>query len=114
MRAGYELNAPLRPLAAPPGNGPLEKSTSWFQVGSPDVIVETVKQAEHGRGLVVRLYEAAGASTRTELRCGFDVAQAVETNLIEEDPVAVESSGSTLRLDFRPFEIRTLRLLSAR
>jgi alpha-mannosidase len=114
MRAGYELNVPLRPLAVPPGNGQLEKSRSWLQVGSPDVIVETVKQAEDGRGLVVRLYEAAGASTRTELRCGFDVAEAMETNLIEEDPVAVEFSGSTLRLDFCPFEIRTFCLVRAR
>jgi alpha-mannosidase len=58
----------------------------------------------------VRLYEAAGASTRAELACGFPLAEAAETNLIEEEPKRLDISGDSLRLDFRPFEIRTLRL----
>lgn len=110
-RAGYALNVPLRPLAGAPGAGPLAKSALWFRVGAPDVIIETVKQAEDGRGLIVRLYEAAGASTRTEFGCGFDIAGAAETDLIEENPVPLELFGNSLQLDFCPFEIRTFRLV---
>jgi alpha-mannosidase len=115
VRAGYELNVPLRPLAGMPGGGPLAQSASWFRVGTPDVIIETAKQAEDGSGLIVRLYEAAGGSTRTEFGCGFELAEAAETNLIEENSTPLElSAGEGLQLDFRPFEIRTLRLTPRR
>jgi alpha-mannosidase len=110
VRAGYELNMPLRVLDGGPEDGPLAPSASWFCVDTPGIVIETVKQAEDGSGFIVRLYEAAGASSRTELRCGFAIAEAAETNLIEEDAGPLEVSGGGLPLDFRPFEIRTLRL----
>ena len=109
-RAGYELNVPLRPLSSTVGDGPLPQSTSWFEIQAPNIIVETVKRAEDGRGLIVRLYEAAGASTRTVLRCGLAPALAASTNLIEEDERPLEIAGSAVELAFRPFEIRTLRI----
>jgi alpha-mannosidase len=114
IRAGYELNVPLRVLAGAPGNAPLGNSASLFRVSAPDVIVETVKQAEDGSGLVVRLYEAAGAATRTELCCGFPISAADETNLIEEDPVPLQICENCVGLDFGPFEIRTIRLVPRR
>jgi len=110
MRAGYELNVPLRVLADRPGGGKLAPSVSWFRINAPEIVIETVKQAEDGKGLIVRLYESAGASTRAELACGFALAEAAEANLIEEEPKPLDVSGGGLRLEFRPFEIRTLRL----
>ncbi|HEY4471462.1 MAG TPA: glycosyl hydrolase-related protein, partial [Stellaceae bacterium] len=113
-RAGYELNVPLRVLADRPGGGTLAPSIAWLRIDAPEIVIETVKQAEHGKGLIVRLYESAGASIRAELACGFALADAAETNLIEGEPSPLEVSGDSLRLDFRPFEIRTLRLKTQR
>jgi len=112
-RAGYELNVPLRPLAGAPGIGPLPAAQSWLRPGASDIVIETVKAAEDGNGLIVRLYEAAGASTRAVLHCGFALAAAEATDLIEENPVPVEIAGREVRLDLRPFDIVTLRLLPA-
>ncbi|HEX6442919.1 MAG TPA: glycoside hydrolase family 38 C-terminal domain-containing protein [Stellaceae bacterium] len=114
IRAGYELNIPMRVLAGVPADGPLGTSGSWFRVSASNVIIETVKQAEDGKGLVVRLYEAAGAGTRAELFFGFVIDAAEETNLIEENPVPLRVSGNALALDFGPFEIRTVRLVPRR
>jgi alpha-mannosidase len=112
-RVGYELNVPLRPLSAGPGSGPLPARGSWLQVDAPNIVIETVKQAEDGRGLIVRLYDSAGASTKTILRCSFEVAEVAMTNLIEGDPEALSFAGSgAVRLEFRPFEIHTVRLLA--
>jgi alpha-mannosidase len=112
-RAGYELNVPLRPLAGAPGIGPLPAAQSWLQPEASDIVIETVKAAEDGNGLIVRLYEAAGASTQIVLRCGFALAAAAATDLIEENPVPVEFAERELRLELRPFDILTLRLLPA-
>jgi len=69
-RAGFELNVKLRPLADAPGTGPLPAAASWLMPEAANVVVATVKEAEDGRGLIVRLYEAAGAATHTVLHCG--------------------------------------------
>ena len=112
VRAGYELNVPVRPLACTPGRGPLAAIASWFQVAADNIVVETVKRAEDGRGLIVRLYEGNGAPTETILQCGFDLAEAELTNLIEEGAERLPIAGSAkVRLGFRPFEIHTVRLV---
>jgi len=110
-RAGFELNVPLRPLTAAPRVGPLPATASWLAPEAANVVVASVKQAEDGSGLIVRLYEAAGAATRTVLHCGFPLTAAEATNLIEENPLPVEIAGRDLPLDLGPFEILTLRLL---
>jgi alpha-mannosidase len=109
-RAGSELNVKLRLLAAP-GGGKLPAAASWLAPEAANVVVATVKQAEDGRGLIVRLHEMAGVSTQTVLHCGFALAAAEATDLIEENPVSFEIAGRDLPLSFRPFEILTLRLL---
>jgi alpha-mannosidase len=83
---------PLRVLADGPGGGKLAPSVSWFRIDAPEIVIATVKQAEDGQGLIVRLYESACASTRGELACGFVVAEAAETNLIEEEPKPLDIS----------------------
>jgi len=110
-RAGFELNAKLRPLAGAPGLGPLPAAASWLAPEAANVVVAAVKEAEDGSGLIVRLYEAAGAATTTVLRCGFALAAAEATDLIEEHPRPVEIAGRGLLLDLGAFEILTLRLL---
>lgn len=88
-----------------------------FEVTTPDnmaVIVETVKGAEDGRGLIVRLYETIRSRGDATLTCGFPIAQAWETNLIEEDEQPLEiTNGNEITLHFTPFQIRTLRLIPA-
>ena len=89
------------------------RSRPGSQPEAANVVVAAVKEAEDGRGLIVRLYEAAGVATQTVLHCGFALAAAEASDLIEENPVAVEIAGRDLPLALRPFEILTLRLLPA-
>ncbi|HUK58281.1 MAG TPA: glycoside hydrolase family 38 C-terminal domain-containing protein [Stellaceae bacterium] len=109
VRAAYELNMPLRVLGPPHGAG-LPPRASWFELSVENIVIETVKEAEDGQGIVLRLYEAAGRATAAELRCGFELAAAALTNLMEEGEEALPLAGNAVRLDFRPYEIHTLRL----
>lgn len=121
-KRGYELNVPVRTAAVQPSGTndhdrePLPREYAFLQTNRPNVMVETVKQAEDGSELVVRLYETSGARTETaELKFGFDLESAwtadlMETALERLDP---EADGS-LRLPLAPFEIKTLRLLLKR
>ena len=82
-------------------------SRSMAQTSQPNVVVETIKAAEDGRGIIVRLYEATGRSVTTALRTGFPYASVVECDLEEKDTGVADVSA----LVFTPYEIRTLRFL---
>ena len=110
VRAGYEANE--EPQFAPS----LGASRSFLSVDDPAVIAETVKPAEDGSGdIVVRLYESLGSAARCRLRIAFPVRKAAATDLLErggeELPVAPDGEGgSMIDIDFRAFQIRTVRL----
>jgi alpha-mannosidase len=79
-------------------------------VSSPHVIIETVKRAEDGNGIIVRLYESQRKREPIQLQAGFAVQAAWETNLLEENEAALEVENDSIRLHFRPYQIMTIRL----
>lgn len=110
IQAGYALNVPLRVRTLTPHPGPAKKEMSLLNVEAPNVIVEAVKMAE-GRGdLIIRLYESEHRGTRTRLHLNAQAHSVVETNLLEQDVRPLELEGQSVRLEFRPFEIKTLRV----
>ena len=77
----------------------------------PDhIVVETVKVADDGDGLIVRLYEAHNQRGPASLRFSRPVASAVETDLLEREVGAVVVAGDEVRFQVRPFEVKTLRV----
>ena len=111
VQAGYELNVPLRTTSTGAHAGSLAQVDSFLSVDASNVIVEAVKQAEDGDDLIVRFYECERRGARATVCFGLPVQSAVEVNLIEEaiGPLAVE--GNAVVLDFRPFEIRSVRVV---
>jgi alpha-mannosidase len=97
----YRLNNPLRVITG----GTLPSQVASTEAG---VVVETVKPAEQGSGVIVRLYESLGQTTTTELRVALPYSTATETDLIERPIGEVQLSA----LQFSPFEIKTILLES--
>jgi alpha-mannosidase len=114
VRAGFELNVPLRVLPAHRGRGQLGRSHSFFSIDAPGVVIEAVKRAEKSGAVVLRLYEAHGTRARAMLRTSLPVRAAGETDLMEEQPqrlrVGRRDGAVEIALSFRPFEIKTLVL----
>jgi alpha-mannosidase len=110
IRAGYELNVPLRALPVPPHKGELPAAWSFLRVDADNVVVEAVKKAEDTDDIVVRLYEAAGAAVTARLQVGLPFRSASLVDLMEEHPKRLRRSGQGIELSFRPFEIHTVRL----
>ena len=73
-------------------------------------MIETVKKAENGEELIVRLYECYNRRTNVTLICGEEIADAVECNLLEEDEKQVSFADNTVSLLLRPYEIKTLKI----
>lgn len=111
-------------------------SLAW--VDAPNVVIETIKPAEDGDGVIVRLYEVDNALTTTRLHWGRALESVCECNLLEEtldiDSASVEvdvevngdgasasagggvatSAGGEMTYEItitlKPYEIKTYRL----
>ena len=114
VRRAYELNAPLFVKAGhqEPGTEPARQhGGSWFMVAGADhIVAETIKVADDGDGLIVRLYEAHNMRGPASLRFARPVASAVETDLLEREIGPVVAEGAELRFEVRPFEVKTFRV----
>lgn len=105
VQQAYELNCP--PLVLP---GAAEQR-SLFSLDAPNVILETVKPAEDGSpDLILRLYESMRNGTHCVLTTSLTVQSAFQTDMEEEHPSPLAIQDGRIQLEFRPFEIKTLRL----
>ncbi len=107
VREAYALNAPLRVAL---GAAPLP---SLLRVDAENVMVDTVKKAEDGDALIVRLYEAHGAAASVTISFGFTPSAVFRVDLMEEDPQPLELAGTGISFPVTPFEIVTLRVETA-
>jgi alpha-mannosidase len=112
MRAGYELNVPLQIVEGSVLAS--SNATPFVQVEAENIIVEAVKKAEASDDLVIRLYEAAGATTSTTLTFSEEIAAIWQTNLLEEQEQPLEPQGHQVTITANPFEILTLRVRLSR
>jgi len=105
----YELNTPVSAMPGDAGH------RSLFAIDHPGVVIEAIKPAEDGsQDLVLRLYEARRTATRCTLSSSLRLRSARATDMLEQggDPLAVQD-GQKIALAFRPFEIKTIRLVLA-
>ena len=77
---------------------------------SPNVVIETVKQAEDGNGLIVRLYESQRKRGQVQVRFGRAVDSAWITNLLEENESTLGVEDASIQLNLKPYQIVTLRV----
>jgi alpha-mannosidase len=84
--------------------------TSLAAVSSPNVVVETIKRAEDGDGIVLRLYESHRSRGPVAVSLPFSVAAAWETNLLEENQQPLDVDGNRVLFTLKPFQIMTIRV----
>jgi len=94
----------------PSHEGPLPPTYSFLGVDGEGVTLEAVKRAEASDDLIVRLVERHGADTSAVVTTDDAFESAADCNLLEESFVTLPASDATVRLDMRPYEIRTIRL----
>ncbi|KAF8128024.1 glycoside hydrolase family 38 protein [Boletus edulis] len=138
-KAAFVFNSPLHLRAVPenPRQHPpiVARSPFWLE-GSPNVFLETIKRGEDdkfesksaSKTVILRLYEAYGGHGHVQLRVTphVQVVGAYLTNLLEDDKktlsfvsdgadgkTGVATSRFWLDLDFRGFEVKTVKLVVA-
>jgi alpha-mannosidase len=109
--AAYDLNDPLILRRVDAGTSSGSALGSLISVDATNVVIETVKRAEDGNGLIVRLYEDQRNRGKVTVAPGFTLSEAYICNLLEENEQALEVQDNAVQLDVTPYQIVTLRLI---
>jgi len=108
VQQGYQLNVPVGAVMGDAG------SKSLFKLDQPNIILETVKPAENPESsdLVLRLYESMGTKTRAKLTTSLPLKSTSQADMLENELEALAIKDGEIELEFRPFEVKTLRLVT--
>jgi alpha-mannosidase len=82
---------------------------SLVGLDAENLVVSTVKRAEHDDSLVVRFFETAGMAAQTGVTFLGRRSPFVETNMLEENLRPAEN-----RIAIQPYEIKTIKLPAVR
>ena len=118
----YALNDPLivfspesfgenRNISEIVHSGELKAAQPLLDINLPNVVIETVKVAEDGNGLIVRLYECMRRRGKATLTAAFELGKVWKTNLIEDNLEELQPQENSISFDVKPYEIVTLRLV---
>lgn len=110
VRQAYELNAPLLVYPGANTSAGQPMAAAWLHTPTEHIVVETVKVAEDGDGLIVRLYEAHNRRGPASLVFSQPIARASAVDLLERELGPVEVVDNQLHFTVRPFEVKTLRV----
>ena len=117
-REAYALNYPLNlfsPNQPPqtPGFPYSQHLGSFIKVNKPNIIIETIKRAEDGNGVIIRCYEFQRQRCNFRLETAFPMSEAWRTNILERNQEEIPVTGASIEYRITPYQILTLRLIPA-
>jgi alpha-mannosidase len=102
----YRLNIPIRMH-----KGASLPERSYVVCDTPGIVIDTLKPAEDGNGLILRIYDMLNVRGDASLQFDFDVKAAYETDMLEKNGVAIPVSSNRIQIAIGNFQVRTIRLI---
>jgi alpha-mannosidase len=109
---GWATGNPLMPVMVhlhTEGDRPV--SDSFCQIDQPNVVLTSLKRADDGDGMILRLTETEGQATDVKVDLPFlEISSALATDLVERNAGAIASEAHSVTVPMKPFGIATVRL----
>lgn len=107
VKQGYQLNI-LTTAVVLSSSGKSRTLSSLFNVTTPGVLVEAVKQQLDGDGIILRLYESFGQrQDHVIINTGLTMEKASLCNLIEEEIAPADFTSNQITCSLKPYEIKS-------
>ncbi len=88
----------------------LSGTHSFIGFTGEHVILDTVKPAEDGNGVILRLYESAGGRENVEVKWNGPIQEAFLSDALENELQPLDHQEGRIALSFSPYEIKTVRI----
>ncbi|MEZ4531678.1 MAG: alpha-mannosidase [Thermomicrobiales bacterium] len=105
VEEAFRLNSPLVVI-----EGGSERP-SFVEITGLELAIGALKRAEDDNGVILRLYEPNGARGSAVLKFGRSFSEITPVDILEDAVGGSYPAGSEVALEFRPFEIKSLRLV---
>lgn len=108
----HELNVPYRVYTSDwnPAIANLPEKMQLLKVSGDQVFLQALKKAEKDNGLILRFSELVGKRSQVTLTLPVKAKRIYETNMLEKEIGSLGENLNTITLEFRPFEIKTIKL----
>lgn len=108
----YALNMPLTVVKVG-SEGQIEARPASEMIkfdNGGSAVIESIKAAEDGRGIIVRLYESAGADCSFTLKPNFRFQRASVVDLMENAITECSVMSGVISGELKPFQILSIRI----
>ena len=95
-------------------NGKSSYRNSFLELSKDSEGIEllAIKQAENSNGIIIRLNETSGRRQFVSIDLKEKYTEIIEVNMIEREQVQLAKNTDHLKIEFKPFEIKTIKLKS--
>jgi len=90
--------------------GSLPRSDSFLTISDPFVSVSSLKMADEGDAVILRLAELEGVDKDVEVSLPFDAVSVVSCDMIENEQEALHVSGRTISLHLPHHSVETFKI----
>ncbi len=109
---GWENNNKMIATIIPKQKGTMPSSNKFLSISPDNITLVNLKQAEDGRGYIIRLYELNGLNVKAKLQLPlFKVSSAFKTNLVEEDIDKLAINKDTIEFEIGAHSVESIRIL---
>lgn len=104
----YNLNVPMYAVIEDAHKGQLKSEMSLLKVSKDNCMVEVIKEAEDGNGVIVRLYEYKNTRENVEISFGMEIYDVHECDLMENIIKHIQQfNRNNISFEICPYEIKT-------
>lgn len=109
VKEAFKENIPLKAVYTEKGSGTL-KEQSFISVSDDRVMIDALKSAQDGDGIILRVYETSAHSGDITVTLPFEGFSVTECNLMEVDENPVSADKNAFTFPIKPFEVKTFRI----
>ena len=109
VQEAYALNMPLEASFIGGTNGNMPEVFSLVKTSPDHVALETIKKAEDGNSVILRIYEFANKKGNVEIELGFDFKELYLCDLMENNIKKLPHDNNKVQIHISNYEIVTLK-----
>ncbi|RLI19235.1 hypothetical protein DRO47_06610, partial [Candidatus Bathyarchaeota archaeon] len=84
---------------------------SFIRIDDENIVITALKRAEDDGGIILRAYNASNKERTVNIKVKVPFRRVYEANLLEEPIEEISAGRDEVRLKFKKWEIKTLRII---